>query len=431
MKKGTKIGWLLITLSLVLSVWVITSQSSKADKTTEDGFVLSDDGKTLISYQGAGGNISVPAGVTTINASVFANNTSITGVSLPNTVTLIGSNLFAGCSNLQTVSLGRVSSIPSDTFQNCISLSSVSIPSTVTSLGGNSFYGCSALGSISLPSSVTSVADSAFEECNNLTSISIPSNSFYSTYDGCLYNSSGSRLIMVPPGKSSIAFGPSASTIGSGAFKGNYNITSLTVPGTVSSIESGAFSDSAIDTITIPRSVSSMGAQSGWSPFEIYGYHGTAAERFANSNNIPFVDLDPNTKPQDPKEDDDPDDPGDPDDEDDSDDSDDGDDTDDTNDGGNKNGKKNKGNKSNGNGKSNGGGGSYRGNGGNGGNGSTSGGRGSSRGGKDATPKTADGEVDPRFLLCGGLLFGGLFIILNGDRRKLAMVAKKRKRDEE
>ena len=311
MKKGTKIGWLLITLSLVLSVWVITSQSSKADQTTEDGFVLSDDGKTLISYQGAGGNISIPSGVTTINASVFANNTSLTGVSVPSTVSTIGSNLFAGCSNLQTVTLGHVTSIPSDTFQNCISLSSVSIPSTVSSLGSNSFYGCSALGSISLPSSVTSVSDSAFEECNNLTSISIPTNSFYSTYDGCLYNASGSRLIMVPPGKSTIAFGPSASTIGSGAFKGNYNITSMTVPGTVSTIESGAFSDSAIDTITIPRTVSSIGAQSGWTPFEIYGYHDTAAEKFAASNNIPFVDLDPGSSKK-PDTSDDPEDPEDP-----------------------------------------------------------------------------------------------------------------------
>ena len=221
MKKGTKIGWLLITLSLVLSVWVITSQSSKADQTTEDGFVLSDNGKTLISYQGAGGNISIPSGVTTINASVFANNTSLTGVSIPSTVTVIGSNLFAGCSNLQTASLGHASSIPADTFQNCISLSSVSIPSTVSSIGSNAFYGCSALGSISLPSSVTSVSGSAFEECNNLTSISIPTNGFYSTYDGCLYNASGSRLILVPPGKSTVAFGPSTSTIGSGAFKGN------------------------------------------------------------------------------------------------------------------------------------------------------------------------------------------------------------------
>ena len=193
MKQRTMTGWILITLALVLGVWIFTSHSSQADQTTSAGFVLNDSGTRLISYQGSGGSVTVPSGVTTIDSGVFANNRSITNVSLPNSVTTLGSRVFSGATNLRSVTLGRVTSIPADTFQNCMSLTQVSIPSTVTSIGSQAFYGCAALGSISVPSGVSSISTDAFGECNNLTSISA-SNSFYSSYDGCLYNSSGSRL---------------------------------------------------------------------------------------------------------------------------------------------------------------------------------------------------------------------------------------------
>ena len=47
MKRGTKIGWLLVAFSLILSVWVIVSQKSDASTTTSEGFVISDDGTVL------------------------------------------------------------------------------------------------------------------------------------------------------------------------------------------------------------------------------------------------------------------------------------------------------------------------------------------------------------------------------------------------
>ena len=54
MKRGTKIGWLLVAFSLILSVWVIVSQKSDASTTTSEGFVISDDGTVLEGYTGAG-----------------------------------------------------------------------------------------------------------------------------------------------------------------------------------------------------------------------------------------------------------------------------------------------------------------------------------------------------------------------------------------
>lgn len=431
MKHSTMTGWILITFALVLGVWVFTSHSSQADQTTSAGFVLNDSGTRLISYQGSGGSVTVPSGVTTIDSGVFANNRSITNVSLPNSVTTLGSRVFSGATNLRSVTLGRVTSIPADTFQNCMSLTQVSIPSTVTSVGSQAFYGCAALGSISVPSGVSSISTDAFGECNNLTSISA-SNSFYSSYDGCLYNSSGSRLILVPPGKSSISFSGNLRTVGAKSFSYNRNIRTVTLPNSADSIEAGAFTNSAVNSITIPKSVVSIGSQGSWKPGELYGYQKSAASQFASANGITFIALDPgsgstsnsdtgssstggitnNDDPDSPDDDDisnndDPDNPSD------------GDDSDDEDpDNPSNNSKKNSGTSASGEAKggSNGSGGS-----------STAGGAGRSYNGKDATPKTADTNIDPRYAMCGVILLLGIFIMVSGNKRKLTIVNKKSK----
>ena len=43
MKRGTKIGWLLVALSVVLSVWVLIGSNSRADAsdyTVKDGILM-------------------------------------------------------------------------------------------------------------------------------------------------------------------------------------------------------------------------------------------------------------------------------------------------------------------------------------------------------------------------------------------------------
>ncbi|MBQ1843545.1 MAG: leucine-rich repeat domain-containing protein [Lachnospiraceae bacterium] len=424
MTKSTKIGWILITAALVMAVWVFTSHSSEADQTTDAGFVLNDSGTELKSYQGSGGSIQVPDGVTTIDSGVFANNSSITNVSLPNSVKTLGSRVFSGATNLRSVTLGRVTSIPASTFQNCMSLTSVSIPSTVTGIGSEAFYGCAALGSITIPGGVSSINSNAFGECNNLTSISA-SNSFYSSYDGCLYNASGSRLILVPPGKSSVSFSANTRTIGAGSFSYNRNINSVSIPNSADSIESGAFTNSSVTSITIPRGVVSIGSQGSWKPNEMYGYQRSAAQTYAKSNGITFIALDPGSGSSSSSDsggssssgitnNDDPDSP------DDDDDNgitnnDDPDSPSDDNGGGSRGGVS-----ASGNAKRRGGAGVS-------GGGSSSGGRGTSYNGKDVTPKTADFSIDVRYVMCAVILLIGIFIMIWGNKRKYTIVRKQTK----
>ena len=267
MRTGTKIGWALVALAIIISVTVIVAGSSDAS-IVEGDFILSDDGTIALDYTGTSGVADIPAGVVTLSDGLFTGETSLYSVSMPDSVTSLGANFCAGCSQLDSVYLSsNISSIPSGAFSGCENLYSISLPS-VSSIGAEAFYNCDSLTSISIPSSCSSIAETAFDECDNLAEISVSSgNSNYSSYDGCLYNAAQSRLIYVPGGKTSVEISDSCATIGSGAFRDAASITSVTIPASVETIESGA----------IPSNVT------------IYGYADSAAEIYAKNNGNPFI----------------------------------------------------------------------------------------------------------------------------------------------
>ena len=101
----------------------------------------------LTKYNGAGGDVVIPDGVTSIGDSAFENCSSLTSITIPDSVTSIDNYAFFNCSNL----------------------TSVIIPDSVTSIGDYAFYKCSSLTSITIPDSVTSIGNRAFENCSSLT----------------------------------------------------------------------------------------------------------------------------------------------------------------------------------------------------------------------------------------------------------------------
>lgn len=440
MKRGTKIGWLLIALSVILSVWVIVSQSSDASQTTESGLVLSDDGTVLEQYTGSGGTVTIPDGVTTISAGVFKEK-DVTQVIMPSSVTSMGTGVFSGCSSLASVSLSTsLNSIPEDSFRECLSLGSVTIPDSATTIASNAFYGCASLSSVSIPASVSNISTDAFSGCGNLSDISVASgNGAYASSDGCLYNASKTRLLLVPEGKTSLAIAAGTTTIGAGALQNCTGISSVSLPNGVTTIEANAFSDSAVETITIPATVTSIASQGSWKPSTIYGASGSAAEQYAKNNGIVFV-----VQGNEP----DPDAPGD---------NGNGGNDNPGNNGGTTGDNGNAGNNGNAGGNGNGGTAGDNGNAGNNGNGGTTNSgdvvnpdgsithadgsvttadgkvikSASATGGashtKDATPTTADG-IDPRYFLCLAIFAGGIGVILYSRFNKMRYLSENHKK---
>ena len=95
--------------------------------------------------------------------------TSLTSVSLPASVTKIPSHMFDGCTSLTSVTaLSEIESIGDGAFQNCSSLTGIDFPGTLTSIGSSAFQGCASLVSVPNLSKVTNMGWGAFYKCNKL-----------------------------------------------------------------------------------------------------------------------------------------------------------------------------------------------------------------------------------------------------------------------
>ena len=114
-------------------------------------------------------SLTIPNSLTKIDSYSFANCSGLTSVTIPNSVTSIGNYAFYRCSGLESVTIpNSVTSIGNYAFSGCTSLFSVTIPNSVTSIGGYAFQDCSGLYNvISCITNVFQTGSSAFYGCSN------------------------------------------------------------------------------------------------------------------------------------------------------------------------------------------------------------------------------------------------------------------------
>ena len=113
------------------------------------------------------GNITLPAGVTSIGESAFMNCTSLVSISLPSSLKSIGFGAFYGCTSLALTSLpAGVTSIGEAAFLNCTSLTDVTFQGTPTSINEYAFYGCTNLTTINVPWASGAVAGAPWGATN-------------------------------------------------------------------------------------------------------------------------------------------------------------------------------------------------------------------------------------------------------------------------
>ena len=262
-------------------------------------------------------SVTIPESVTEIESNAFWLCIGLTSVTIPGSVEYISDGAFYGCEGLTSVIISEGVKVIDGAFSRCDGLTSVTIPASVTRLIGNPFVFCSNLEEIlveegnkhycseggvvydfykttliacpgaikeyNFPSTVMIIDGEAFDGCNSLTSITIPAseisipynifgycknleeilvedgNKQYCSENGVLYDIDKTTLIACPGATKECNIPKSVTIIGGLAFCNCSDMTSITIPSNVKSIDTRAFECSGLNSVTIPEGVESIG----------------------------------------------------------------------------------------------------------------------------------------------------------------------------
>jgi hypothetical protein len=94
---------------------------------------------------------------------------------LPDTLTTIGLGTFNKTSNLVSVNLSHITSIPNSGLSGCTALTSADL-SGVTNFGVSVFGNCEALNSVLLSPALTEIPKTTFSGCSSLTTLELPAS---------------------------------------------------------------------------------------------------------------------------------------------------------------------------------------------------------------------------------------------------------------
>ena len=123
----------------------------------------------LMVYNGTGGDVVIPNGVTKIGDKAFYDCSSLTSITIPDSVTVIGIEAFCDCESLASITIpDSVTVIGHGAFSCCGSLTSITIPNSVAEIGRSVFSFCDSITSITIPNSVTVIERDAFDNYSNI-----------------------------------------------------------------------------------------------------------------------------------------------------------------------------------------------------------------------------------------------------------------------
>lgn len=167
-------------------------------------------------------SVVISNGVTYLGNRAFQNCSAITSVTLPQSLTELGTHVFKGCSKITSLDLTHIQSMGKEALVNCSGLTTITMPARLNEIPQAAFSGLSAMtSSIKIPDGVTSIGPSAFVNWGS---------------------NAGQKV--------NIEWNDDVTTIGSSAFQGANIKDSLTIPASVTILDTKAFWKTGITSLT-------------------------------------------------------------------------------------------------------------------------------------------------------------------------------------
>lgn len=194
----------------------------------------------------------------------------LTSITLPASIKSIAGQAFANCTSLKSVyyngsiedwynidfggDYSNPASVGANVYINNQLITELIIPNTVTEIKPYAFQGFNSLSHVTIPNSVTSIGDYAFDGCQLQ----------YVEKDGLKYlgNTSNPYLYLADAAEDIVTavIDSNCTMLASECFAGCKNLTSVTIPNTISYIPCCAFKDcEALTSVRIPKLVTHIG----------------------------------------------------------------------------------------------------------------------------------------------------------------------------
>ncbi len=266
-------------------------------------------------------DVIFPDSLETIGDYAFENCTSVSSVVFMANGPLLGTQnitvgkgAFKNCVSLESIQIPTVKDttpLGEEAFMGCTSLKNVFIPNGLSTIGASAFSGCTSLEILTLTSSITTVGDNAFLNCDALSDIffygireewdaitkgtdnEALSNATLSLFANSAFDDAQSGLRFSVIGRDSATTGSVAvvrndnnteqtsfivpstvvnegitytvTEIGDRAFAFRKNLTSVTLPDTITIVKRDAFNECfALTNINIPESLVYAGSSAFW-----------------------------------------------------------------------------------------------------------------------------------------------------------------------
>ena len=196
--------------------------------------------------------VVVAKGLKTVGDCAFENCESIKSVSLPSGITKIGKNAFYLCYKAETINIpSSVTDIGDCAFNACNSLKSIVLPSGLKTIGEGAFAACDTVTGLTIPGSVKDIKAYAFNECMGLKTLKISSG--VQTIEQNAFSGCEELVSVTIPG--------TVKTIDYLAFGQCYKLKNVSIGYGVETIGDYVFSNTGLETLTIPDSVRSLGKE--------------------------------------------------------------------------------------------------------------------------------------------------------------------------